>query len=541
MDAQSLEDDLAELARAAQNEAELSDERLTELYYAVTDAELEAPQERAWSEALGQLHALAAKRPHLGLLDVIFTHDYAIRLDRETRRTEALEVLRDGVTRRPDEFLRAYLHIELGALQRDEHRFRDAFEELDAAVAILASVDRAALDATEQAYLPLLEALIPFERGAVCAQLGMIDEAERCFADAETKALAMDEAYAVEQWAATVVYRLTMLVELQRPDEARELVEEFDAHPWRERVPAETRDQIAARYAHSQVRAAFVGAAPPGAGREELRALCDESALKPDERIRAGNTLTTSLLDGGLVEEAEVVLSATERLLEAGDELGPVRFHALGLRARLLALRGTDGGVFLTDELRPACEAFLDRWARGTLQEAGVGLLHMDWTRRTWSELIALELGRGDGARRAFDWLLRFQAVGTQARELGLAAPTLREVQSELLGPGQGLLAYAVGRERSHLFAVDAGSVRHVPLAALHELTAAARAATDAARAALYGGGGRGRARRSPPRRARPAPAGSGAGGDRPLGQRLRRRARRDRLRAVRRAPRTGR
>ncbi|MEM7305608.1 MAG: CHAT domain-containing protein [Planctomycetota bacterium] len=482
---------LQELRAADRGETKLSNGRLEQLFHLVIDWEMERPNRGPgvpWSEPLGLLSAQLAQRPGLVDFAVVVAQAHGKRLDNEGRRDEALAVLRAGLERYEDNLYSIYLSIELGTLLRDEHEFGAALDELRAAeqrVRLRSAQD--GLSSYDRDNLRLFDALVLAELGSACEQLGMSDTSDDYFERSEARALELDVAAGKYIWGAGLVYRLNSLNHRGRYRQAAALEEAIAGHAWFPKLPPETADQIRLRLAMARVQAAFKGQEEPGSAEEALLELLEEGLLKPDEQIRAWGSIATSRLDGGSLYDATEALDECSALLEEMEAHDPQRLHVLGLRARLPLLRddAEAGRRLLEDELRPAFETFLERWQRGPIEAAGVAILSQERIREALSGLINLELLHGGGAEAAFDWVLRIQALGTFAREHGIGTPTLDEIRATLIPAGRGLLAYVPGRIDSHLFIADAGAVRHLRLAAFHELEAASAELVESIAGAL--------------------------------------------------------
>ena len=450
-----------------------------ELAQAQFESPNDPPPGASWSDCFRALAEACAGRDGLVEVGLLASRAEADDLNRAGRRTEAVEVLGEAIGRAPDNAYAVALRVDLGTYLRAQHEFGRALDELRSAASAIADQRARAARADLAAYLDSLEVTATSELGAVCGALGMTDRAVQHFDRADGLAVGLDDVVGPTLWGANLVYRLNTSVSRGRQREVEPLRALFESHPWRSRLPEETRKQIEMRLAVARTGAAFRGEAEDGAGEAELRALID-SGLKFEEDLRARIYLAQSLLDRNALEEARACLDDTAEKLEGQIAIEP-RLHDLGLRARLLRELGApveERRRLLVDRLRPAMEGFLTRAAAGPIEEAGVSVLFYDWARATWSELIELEIAVDEGGRgveRAVEWLLRLQGVGTFARERGIDSPTLSEVRRELLVPGRGLLLYVPGRTRSHVFALTGSELHAMRLGPVHRLDHRAR------------------------------------------------------------------
>lgn len=483
---------MRELRRAASGEVTLPDLRLQALYDLLSFHRYEdpvaMPDGAPWSEVLGLLAAQLATRDGLASYSVLTAQVQAESLNREGSRDEALAVLEQALERHAGAHYTEYLQLDLGMLLRDEHRFGRSLAVLRAAEDQIAALRRQDLDAAYTANLQVFEALVASELASTEEHLGMTDAAEAAFERAEALASALDEASGPAVFGGNLVYRLNFALKRERWTEVRSLRTAFEEHPWRELVPAATVRQIRERCAIAEVKAASRGAAPAGAGEDELRALARE--LSPEEALRASIFLAQSLLDRGALDTAGAELESAWARLGALQGQEPRRLHLLGLRARLLLARGARGNGLepLLAELRSAFEAFLASAHVGPLEEAGVSLLFNDWVREALGALFELEAAVDEddaGEERAFGWLARLHAAGTFAREQEIPPPTLAELRTSLLRPGRGLLAFVPGRTSSYAFALDGEGLDILDLPPAWVLDGEARRLEEALQAAI--------------------------------------------------------
>ncbi len=432
-----------------------------------------------------------ACEPRAELVDyaILARQVQAIVLDRAGERTAAFGVLEAALARFPKEAYSIYLRLELGTLQRDEHAFGRALENLREAERLVEQ-HVAGANATLASNLRIFEALVASELGAAMDSLGMTDSARAYLERADGLARALGEDKGPAVWGANLVYQLNMAINREQERDVAALRQRLEESPWRDLLPPATAAQIRVRLAISRTTEAFRKLAPPGAGEEELAALLAED-LKVHERLIALRFLAQSRIDRGAREEGRAALEEAGRLLDATPESEPAHLHLLGLEARLLEQDGAARAElqrFLTEELRPAWERYLTLGASLPMEEGGVSPLLFDWVRASLSRLLTLELAvdeQGQGAERAFAWLARLHAIGTFAREQGLAAPSVADVRAALLTPGRGLLAYVPGRERSLVFALTLEEYRVLEAGPAFELDRAARTLEEALQAAI--------------------------------------------------------
>jgi hypothetical protein len=460
----------------------------------LTQAQYEHPEAlpggAPWREHFRLLAEACEPRAELVDYAILARQVQAIVLDRAGERSAAFGVLEAALARFPEEAYSIYLRLELGTLQRDEHAFGRALENLREAERLVREQKGAGADASFATNLPVFEALVASELGAATESLGMTDSALAYLERADGLARALDEASGPAVWGANLVYRLNMAINREQERDVATLRRRLEESPWRDLLPPATAAQIRVRLAISRTTEAFRKLAPPGAGEEELAALV-AGDLKVHERLIALRFLAQSRIDRGALEEGRAALEEARLLLDATPESEPAHLHLLGLKARLLEQGGAARAElqgFLVEELRPAWERYLELGESLPMEEGGVSPLLFDWVRASLSRLLTLELAvdeEGRGAELAFAWLARLHAIGTFAREQGLAAPSTAEVRAALLAPGRGLLAYVPGRERSLVFALTLEEIRVLEAGPAFELDRAARTLEEALQAAI--------------------------------------------------------
>ncbi len=416
----------------------------------------------SWSECFQTLAKACSARAGLEDVQIAAAQAQAACLNRSGQRAEAVHVLESVIEVHPDRLYSLGPRVDLGTYLRAQHEFERALQELSRAQELSASL-KAGGD--HSAYLRNPEAIGMSELGAVRAALGMTTDARANFEGADGLAQGLDEFDGPIVWGGNLVYRLNLATSRQKGGEVRRIREQYESHPWRTKLPEETRKQIEMRLAISASMEAFRGSKLAGAGEAELRALID-SGLKLEEGLRARTFLGQSLLDRGALAEAREVLDQASERLGAEEGLELPRLHLLGLHALLQRKEGASREErlrVLTEQLGPAIERFLERAHRRPIERAGISLLLYEWSRAALSELVELELGldrTGRGAQQAFEWILKLQAAGSFAREQNLELPTLETVRGALLGQGAGLLLYVPGRVQSHVFALTATEIR---------------------------------------------------------------------------------
>ncbi len=112
-------------------------------------------------------------------------------------------------------------------------------------------------------------------------------------------------------------------------------------------------------------------------------------------------------------------------------------------------------------------DSFLQVWETVPLIEGGVGFLQYKDQTRIVGELLTLTLEvypGNDGVGRAFQELVRAQALGTLARKLGVKVGDeglLSRIRSRVIKPNGGLIVFLPGPDQGHVFLVDQETIRH--------------------------------------------------------------------------------
>lgn len=145
--------------------------------------------------------------------------------------------------------------------------------------------------------------------------------------------------------------------------------------------------------------------------------------------------------------------------------------HSKGIleayRSKLLFAEGAGGDALQEQEQRldQRFDELIQQWAETPIREGSIGFLHLGTRRVLLSELIRLTCANRpgeDGARRAFELLLRAQAMGSNARTRESPALDVEACQSLLETSSSGFLALLISTYRSHVFAIDKAGVVHV-------------------------------------------------------------------------------
>ncbi len=218
-----------------------------------------------------------------------------------------------------------------------------------------------------------------------------------------------------------------------------------------------------------------------------LRALIDERATLPGVRIDARLCRIDLCLRLRRWEDAqhELEVLSAELALPPGASASPAneqartRAAAYAVRLALETHAPAEALRARRDELARGYEAFLDAQRRLPTRPGGVGWLHWGSQRLLLSELIDAELALGgeeQGARAAFEHVLRAESLGSLARELAPRVTTLDALRGELLAEGRAALVLMPALNGSHAFVLDRAGVLHVPLASRDVLLPLARA-----------------------------------------------------------------
>ncbi|HEX6885594.1 MAG TPA: CHAT domain-containing protein [Planctomycetota bacterium] len=235
--------------------------------------------------------------------------------------------------------------------------------------------------------------------------------------------------------------------------------------------------------------------AGPSAWRAQLRArraLLEDhlERLDPGAESGAGARLAEALADEDLDELHRSVLllrrverhararewdAAGARLAEVGTgtAASPVEIqHEVVAWRALLALETGASEAELRarfDEVRAQHQVFLRSWRDAPQRAGGLGVFYGRGRQLLLGAAIRLALaleGETRGAETGFALVLETQALGSLARHLEAGPGSLAEVRARLLGEGSGLLTYVSGGpDELHVFALDAGTIRHARVA----------------------------------------------------------------------------
>lgn len=226
---------------------------------------------------------------------------------------------------------------------------------------------------------------------------------------------------------------------------------------------------------------------------EALRALVLASdASDPNRRTRAA-IAAGYFAEAGARERAEELFALAEQGGRPNSGLEAAQHQALALRIALLSADRERIRAEL-ERLEALVGAFFDEWAALAALSPSSAVLQFAQRERVLESLvrgcIAVD-GQAPGARRALEWIYRAQCIGGVARGLGLerASADLARDLAELATERRVLCVLLSGRERSHLFIVDATSIRVCELAdgwSLRQL--ASKLANEATRAVRAGG-----------------------------------------------------
>lgn len=351
---------------------------------------------------------------------------------------EAVALARHGIARYPRSPLLGDLHWILGEAARRSWRLDEARE------AVARGLEAAGDDAPlQRQYLLVLATRLWIAQGLPELALEPLAEA-RALHDASPAEERLDEAELVRlevAWASAV----------ERFDEAIELAEAADPTP-------ELRMLLAIALAE---RARLEGApATDAAGVYD--ALHRDPAVPESIRRRAAFGQAELLMEAGGLDRARELIAGVEEWSELADLDGRQREETVRARLELLAGAGRDTLAERRDALSEVFEQVLERRAELELRPGGAGLLHFHDVRNALTELLELTR-RLDGVEAALGELLRVRDLGSLARSLG-GPPTDLAAVRRALPPGAGALAYLPGPERTHLFLIDAGAVRHEEL-----------------------------------------------------------------------------
>ena len=213
----------------------------------------------------------------------------------------------------------------------------------------------------------------------------------------------------------------------------------------------------------------------------ELLVVAQAPSTHSEDRLRAQHALMDLALSRSDWLDARKWLAVSEgQLGENSAERSPKAHLAHSTLATRFAIE-LESPSDVIDRHRSVLESAID----DTLEtirmrpprRGGSGYLRYVYLRSAISELIRcfLILDPEEGAERALKTLLSVQDLGTIFRELGGMATTLEDVRRTLLFDDErALLVYLPAIARTHLFLVEAQSVRHFPLASQDQVELAA-------------------------------------------------------------------
>lgn len=338
-------------------------------------------------------------------------------------------------------------------------------------------------------------------RGRLRLELGLLDyaAAEQELAEEAARLSGVPEALAMSRHLA-----IDVALSSQRYRQAVELARSVLEEPLfialsREQVVL---FQLAEGICQAAVeRRALLGV--PGAGepvplaespaRRLLLLLLDSGLVGRPDALKALRVLADGALLRGEHALAAEHLEDFEELvaLAAGDDALREETIAAALRWQLVHRDPASDAPALADAHRGLERAFgelLLQW--GSIPEreggGGVGFLRREWRSEILATLIDAERTAAPGPagdRRAFEHVLRAQAMGSRARREGISAPKIGEVQEALLAPRRALLVLLPARSRSHLFVLEGERLECVPLPPYESLRAAAEPVTGGLRA----------------------------------------------------------
>lgn len=288
---------------------------------------------------------------------------------------------------------------------------------------------------------------------------------------------------AAQGWVGAALQRLALAGAQRRFGRTVEIHDELAARPLvRDVLSDEQRARLRLHRAIAEVEALRRGTLPGARPVETLVAMIAELPPEPlsEDAFLARLYLGRAFLDAGdAAAAAEAAADLRARYERAGDDALD-RYELLLAALESACLRAGAGGDELPAVLawlERSFERYLERWSHLPPDESGLGLMTFEEWNTIGSELVALRMlarpGEA-GVRDALEGVLRAQCAGSLARRLGARAPAVGELQEVLLGPGEGLLLYWMGRDATHLFAVDAADLRHFALGPDHRLDAVA-------------------------------------------------------------------
>jgi len=287
--------------------------------------------------------------------------------------------------------------------------------------------------------------------------------------------------------------QIVALFALQAYDEVEPYIDSASAKGWLDALEPGERAAIEVRRTLARHELARRKSAGDLTHLDALRALV--LASEPSDRNRRARAALAAgyFAEAGARERAEELFALADQGGRPNSGLEAAQHQALALRIALLSADRERIRVEL-EQLESLVGAFLDEWAAIAALSPSSALLQFASRERVLESLvrgcIAVD-GQTSGARRALEWIYRAQCIGGVARGLGLerAGADLARDLAELATERRALCVLLSGRERSHLFVVDATSIRVSELAdgwSLRQL--ASRLANEATRAVRAGG-----------------------------------------------------
>ena len=359
--------------------------------------------------------------------------------------------------------MRPWLLLELGTIARRAEAFQEAFDYLGRAAR---GVDAEAFANRGHGYL---EITLLGELGRLHQKLGNLERARTYFERERAAAEGTDDRQ---------VRQAVLLHSIRFASAAGQFgraAEEAEAALARQ---DELRFSTAHRLELKQILglARLYRAGDDAAAREEATALLREVQADPafPAALRLPLLIKLARFErarGALDEAARYhalageELEAAARRTSALDASFDRAFHeAVG--AQIDRARGAPPADLAARlaSLRASYAAFLELWSSVPRLPSGVGFLQYQRRVLVVGEMLSLELAVDEGGRgveAAFDALLQAQVQGSVARGLGARPGSLREVQEELIRPGEGLLVYLPAADGTHLFGAGRDGVLH--------------------------------------------------------------------------------
>ncbi|MEM7203011.1 MAG: CHAT domain-containing protein [Planctomycetota bacterium] len=175
-------------------------------------------------------------------------------------------------------------------------------------------------------------------------------------------------------------------------------------------------------------------------------------------RIREADYLARAGHDAEALAALQAIDPAAVGALPPKEE---AYYH--GLRSFLASAAPASTPDALRADLERAADRLLDAWRRLPRQGAS-SYLEYGQDRLLLTELIRAQLrgaavATGPAAERALRTAVEAQCMSSLARRHDIRPPALGDVRAALVPRDGGLLVYSFGRERGHVFAVDATGV----------------------------------------------------------------------------------